>query len=303
MAGEVTADTVVIAGPVLGEGAVTDTARPGARARQLKNAVWYVVLGALSLIVLFPVWMTLVRALSTPIAYLDAGQPIRPVEPQWDVFQRAFTEGDLGRHFLVSGIVTLIIAGAQVVTSLLAAYAFVFLRFPFKNVIFALFMTTLMLPIEVTLLVNVVTIRNLNWLNSYPALTAPFLAFAFGTFLIRQGFLSIPSDLRDAAELDGLGHLGFLRNVAIPVTRPIIASFALVSFLAAWNQYTWPRAVVTEGSWETIQIALKGLSARNIDQLNVGFAAALIAAVPILILLLVFQKHLIRGLTAGAVKG
>ena len=113
----------------------------------------------------------------------------------------------------------------------------------------------------------------------------------------------VRGDLRDAAELDGLGHLGFLRNVAIPVTRPIIASFALVSLLSAWNQYTWPRAVVTEGSWETIQIALKGLSARNIDQLNVGFAAAIIAAVPILILLLAFQKHLIRGLTAGAVKG
>lgn len=289
--------------PVLGAEAATGITRPGRRARHVKNVLWYVLLTALSLVVLFPVWMTFVRAVSTPIAYIDAGQPVHWVEPQWDVWRRAWNEGDLARHFLVSGVSTLIIAAGQVATSLLAAYAFVFLRFPFKRVIFAVFMTTLMLPIEVTLLVNVVTIRNLDWLNSYQALTVPFLAFAFGTFLIRQGFLSIPGELRDAAELDGLGHLGFLRNVAIPVTRPIIASFALVSLLSAWNQYTWPRAVVTEGSWETIQIALKGLSARNIDQLNIGFAAAIIAAVPILILLLAFQKHLIRGLTAGAVKG
>jgi sn-glycerol 3-phosphate transport system permease protein len=290
-------------GPVLGADTVVGHDRPGHRARLAKNAAWYVLLALLALVVLFPIWMTLVRALSQPIAYIEAGQPIRPVQPEWDVFSRAWDEGDLAGRFTVSFVSTLVITAAQVLTSLFAAYAFVFLRFPFRRALFLLFMTTLMLPIEVTLLVNVVTIRNLDWLNSYQGLTAPFLAAAFGTFLIRQGFLGIPKDLRDAAELDGLGHLGFLRNVAVPVTRPIIASFTLVAFLAAWNQYTWPRAVVTEGSWETIQIALKGLAARNIQELNIGFAAAIIAAVPILILLLVFQKHLIRGLTAGAVKG
>lgn len=289
--------------PVLGADTVVGHDRPGHRARLAKNAGWYVLLALLALVVLFPIWMTLVRALSQPIAYIEAGQPIRPIQPEWDVFSRAWNQGDLAGRFTVSFVTTIIITAAQVLTSLFAAYAFVFLRFPFRRALFLLFMTTLMLPIEVTLLVNVVTIRNLDWLNSYQGLTAPFLAAAFGTFLIRQGFLGIPKDLRDAAELDGLGHLGFLRNVAVPVTRPIIASFTLVAFLAAWNQYTWPRAVVTEGSWETIQIALKGLAARNIQELNIGFAAAIIAAVPILILLLVFQKHLIRGLTAGAVKG
>jgi sn-glycerol 3-phosphate transport system permease protein len=288
---------------VLGPEAVPDTARPGARARTLRNTGWYVLLGALSLVVLFPVYMTVVRALSTPIAYIDAGQPPYPVDIQWDVFRRAWDDGELARKFGITAIVTLIITGSQVITSILAAYAFAFLRFPFKKIVFAIFMATLMLPIEVTLLVNGVTIRSLGWLNSFQGLTAPFLASAFGVFLVRQGFLGIPQDLRDAAELDGLGHLGFLRRVAIPVTRPIVASFTLVAFLAAWNQYTWPRVVTTEQSWETIQIALKGLAAREIDQLNVGFAGAIIAAVPILILLLAFQKHIVRGLTAGAVKG
>ncbi len=163
---------------------------------------------------------------------------------------------------------------------MLAAYAFTFLRFPLRRVAFALFMATLMLPIEVTLIANVETVRDLGWFNSLQGLTAPFLAAAFGTFLIRQGFLGIPSDLRDAAELDGYGHLGFLWNVAVPVTRPIVASFTVISFLSAWNQYLWPRAIVTREAWDTIQIALPKFAGENINELNLGFAAAIIAALP-----------------------
>jgi sn-glycerol 3-phosphate transport system permease protein len=299
-------DTAVVeAGPRLGDvSAVAERAdRPGSRARTAKNIGWYVLLTLLSLIVLFPIWMVLVRALSQPISYLAAGQPPRPVDPEWDVFSRAFSQGELGRKLAISGVVTVIIATAQVVTSVLAAYAFAFLRFPFRRTVFVVFMATLMLPIEVTLIANVETVRGLGWFNSFPGLTAPFLAAAFGTFLIRQGFLGLPDDLRDAAELDGYGHLGFLWNVAIPVTRPIIASFTVISFLAAWNQYLWPRAIVTREAWDTIQIALPKFAGENINQLNLGFAAAIIAALPILGVLIFFQRHLIRGLTAGAVKG
>jgi sn-glycerol 3-phosphate transport system permease protein len=160
-----------------------------------------------------------------------------------------------------------------------------------------------MLPIEVTLIPNVQTIRSLGWLNSYPALVAPFLATAFGTFLLRQGFRGIPRDLLDASQLDGFGHLAFLRRVAIPVTRPVVASFAVISFLAAWNQYTWPRAVVTERHWETVQIGLKTVTGSTIVDNNLAFAAAIIVAVPILVLLVLLQRQIVRGLTAGAVKG
>jgi sn-glycerol 3-phosphate transport system permease protein len=294
--------TVEPTGPTLGA-ATTDTRRPGHKRRLLKNLAWYLLLTALSLVVLFPVWMILMRALSQPISYLSAGQPPRPVDPEWDVFSRAFTQGNLGRRLTTSAVVTVIITVAQVSTAVLAAYAFAFLRFPFRRAAFVLFMATLMLPIEVTLIANVETVRTFGWFNSYQGLAAPFLASAFGTFLIRQGFLGIPDDLRDAAELDGYGHLGFLWNVAVPVTRPIIASFAVISFLSAWNQYLWPRAIITREAWDTIQIALPKFASENINELNLGFAAAIIAAVPILVILIFFQRHLIRGLTAGAVKG
>lgn len=268
-----------------------------------KKVAWYAGLTALGVMVLFPIYMTFVRAISQPRAYVIAGQPPWPVHIEWDVFSRAFTDGDLGRKFLVSAVVTVLIVAGQLVTATLAAYAFTFLQFPFRRVLFFVFMATLMLPIEVTLIPNVQTIRSLGWLNSYPALVGPFLATAFGTFLLRQGFRGIPRDLLDASQLDGYGHLAFLRRVAIPVTRPVVASFGVISFLAAWNQYTWPRAVVTEGRWETIQIGLRNVATQSADQNNVGFAAALIAALPIVLLLVFLQRQLVRGLTTGAVKG
>jgi sn-glycerol 3-phosphate transport system permease protein len=268
-----------------------------------KKAGWYGLLTGLSVIVLFPVYITLVRTLSTPRTYLREGLPLYPVDVQWGVWASAFDEGELGTKLVTSAIVTAIVVVAQLGTSILAAYAFTYLRFRGRGVLFVAFMATLMLPIEVTLIPNVETMRDWGWLNSFQGLTAPFLATAFGTFLLRQGFLGIHRDLWDASQLDGFGHFGFLRRVAIPVTRPVIGSFTVVAFLAAWNQYTWPRAVVTESRWETIQIGLRSLSAMTVDRSNIALAGALIAAVPVLVLLIFLQRQLIRGLTAGAIKG
>jgi sn-glycerol 3-phosphate transport system permease protein len=297
-----TVDTVATASSVE-LGSARREARPGQRGRVARKAGAYLLLSALSLVVLFPIWMTLVRALSAPIPYITAGQPVYPIQVEWDIFARAFERGNMGRHLLISAVMTVVITLAQLATSILAAYAFAFLRFPFKRLVFALFIATLMLPIEVTLIPNTETIRSLGWLNSIQGLTVPFLATAIGTFLIRQGFMGVHKDLRDAARLDGFGNLAFLWRVAIPVTKPVIASFAVISFLAAWNQYLWPRTITTENAMATVQIILRPLAAAAINELNIGTAAALIAAVPILILLIVFQRQLVRGLTAGAVKG
>ena len=285
----------------------TDDSRstPATQAPQwLRNAGWYLVLGLLALVVLFPVWMTLVRALSNPISWsFDRGQPPYPVDIEWDVFSRAFNEAGFGRQLLISFAATVIIVGGQLFTSVLAAYAFAFVDFAFKRVMFALCMATLMLPIEVTLVANSLTIRELEWTNSLQGLTVPFLATALGIFLIRQGFLGVPRDLRDAAALDGYGHLKFLWRVAIPLTRPVIAAFTVLSFLSAWNSYLWPRAITDESEWNTIQIGLRAVANSNPGELNIGFAAALLAALPVLLLLIFFQRHIVRGLTAGAVKG
>ncbi|MEM7141336.1 MAG: carbohydrate ABC transporter permease, partial [Actinomycetota bacterium] len=154
----------------------------------------------------------------------------------------------------------------------------------------------------VTLLANSRTIREWEWTNSMQGLTIPFLATALGIFLIRQGFLGIPRDLRDASALDGFGHLQFLWRVAIPLSRPVIAAFTVLSFLGAWNQYLWPRAITDDSDWNTIQIGLRALASSSPDEINIGVAGALLAALPVLLLLVFFQRHIVRGLTAGAVK-
>ena len=139
----------------------------------------------------------------------------------------------MGRYLFNSLVVATVITVAQVLTSVLSAYAFAFLEFPGRTVLFVVFLATLLVPVEATLVVNRRTIDSLGWLNSYPGLTVPFLATAFGTFLLRQVFLTLPRDLRDAASIDGVGHVGFLRHVAVPLVRPTIGAMALLSFLSA----------------------------------------------------------------------
>jgi sn-glycerol 3-phosphate transport system permease protein len=280
----------------------TDQAPPR-RSTRFGTVGWYVLLSLLSVVVLFPVYMLLLRAVSNPLEYVAQGQPLYPVGIEWDIFTRAFTEADLGRAMGLSLVVTLIIVVVQLLTSVLAAYAFAFLDFPFKRLCFAVVVATLLLPIEVTLIANIETIRTLRLLNSVQGLTFPFLATAFGIFLIRQGFLGVPKDLRDASVLDGYGHLRFLFRVAMPMTKPIIGSFVVISFLGAWNQYVWPRFATDRNSWQTVQVALRTIATDRPDRLNIGFAAAVMAAVPLVILLILFQRQIVRGLTAGAVKG
>ena len=131
----------------------------------------------------------------------------------------------------------------------------------------------------------------------------PFLATGFGAFLMRQAFLTLPHELRDAAALDGYGHWRFLWRVAVPLARPAVAALTVFAFLAAWNQYLWPLLITKDDKLRTVQIGLKQLQQTSIDQINITFAGAIIAVIPLVILLLFFQKQLVRGLTAGAVKG
>jgi sn-glycerol 3-phosphate transport system permease protein len=158
-------------------------------------------------------------------------------------------------------------------------------------------------PFEVTIVTNVSTISSLGWYDTYAGLAVPFLATGFGAFLMRQAFLTLPHELRDAAALDGYGHWRFLWRVAVPLARPAVAALGVFAFLSAWNQYLWPLLITRDDRLRTVQIGLKQLQTLSIDQFNVTFAGAVIAVVPLVILLLFFQKHLVRGLTAGAVKG
>jgi sn-glycerol 3-phosphate transport system permease protein len=273
------------------------------RGRRTRLAGRYLLLTVGALVVLFPIYMTVVDSLLTP-TQLDRRPPVLfPTHPVWHTYVTAWTHGDLGIYMRNSAIQTAIIVIGQLVTSVLAAYAFAFLRFPFRRTLFLVFLSTLMIPFEVTMITNLDTVDSLGWYNTFAGLTVPFLATGFGTFLLRQAFLQIPGDLQEAAALDGYGHFRFMARVAVPLARPTLAALGVFSFLGAWNQYLWPLLVTgDDSSIRTVQIGLKALQASQLQSLNVTLAGAVIAVVPLFALLVVFQKQLVRSLTAGAVK-
>jgi len=263
----------------------------------------YLLLSIGAVIILFPLYMAIVNSLLEPSQISHQPPPLFPTHPQWHTYPTAWTTGHLAVYLRNSAIQTFIIVAGQLITSILAAYAFAFLEFPFKRTLFVVFLMTLMIPFEVTVATNLSTVSSLGWFNTFPGLTVPFLATGFGTFLLRQAFLQIPTDLKEAAQLDGYGNFRFLWSVAIPLARPAIAALGVFSFLAAWNQYLWPLLVTgNDNSIRTVQIGLKQLLNTQLDQINVSLAGTIIAIVPLIILLIIFQKQLVRSLTAGAVK-
>ncbi len=280
----------------------TDVVAPR-HSRRVRRAGSYTALTIGAVVVLAPIYFTIVNSLLPPSQLAHQPPPLFPSSPQWHDYSQAWTSGHLARYMATSAIMTTSIVVGQLVTSTLAAYAFAFLRFPFKRTLFVLCLATLMIPFEVTFITNLDTLSSLGWFNTYEGLAVPFLATGFGIFLLRQAFLQIPKDLLEAARLDGYGHWRFMVRVAVPLARPSLAALGVFSFLAAWNQYLWP-LVATGGTspLDTVQIGLKQLVGTSAQNIPIALAGAVIAFVPLVILLLIFQKQLVRSLTAGAVK-
>jgi sn-glycerol 3-phosphate transport system permease protein len=280
-----------------------DTARAEHRRRVLKKIGQYALLTFLAVVVLFPIYITVVSSLLSPAQISRQPPTFFPTHPKFSSYSDAWSGAHFGTYLKNSFVVTILITVGQVVTAVLAGYAFAFLEFPFKRTLFVVFLATLMVPFEVTIVTNLTTVSDLGMYDSYAGLVVPFLATGFGAFLVRQTFLTLPRDLRDAAALDGYGHWRFMTRVAVPLARPAIAALGVFAFLGAWNQYLWPLLVTKDDRLRTVQIGLRQLSGLALGSPNVVYAGAVIAVVPLVILLLFFQKHLVRGLTSGAVKG
>ena len=272
--------------------------------RGLRKVGRYSLLVFVAVVVLVPIYAVLLQALKSGPDSLDHPRSLLPVDLTFSTISEAWTQGDLGRLLMNSLFVSVMVTLGVIVTSLLAAYAFAFLEFPFKGPIFVFYIATMLVPGEVTVVFNQRTADSLGWINSYQGLIVPSLASTFGVFLVRQVFLQLPHELREAASLDGVGHLRFLWEVAAPLSRPTLGALGLFTFLGTWNAYLWPSQVIRgDRAHETIQIGLDRLKSNDISRLNLVTGGLVVAALPIFILLVVFQRQLVRGLTAGAVKG
>ncbi len=273
------------------------------RVSPARRALVYLLLALASLAVVFPLLLALSYSFMSESEIATYPPPLLPGAPTLDNYARVIATIPIGRYLLNSFVVSALVVLGQIITASLAAFAFVFLEFRWKTALFFIFLSTLMVPWEATIIPNYMTIRDLGWLDTYQGLAVPFMATAFGTFLLRQSFLQIPRDLRDAAVIDGAGPLRLLAMVVIPLARPALGTVAVYGFLSTWNQYFWPLLVTNQTLMRTTQIGVVQLRFEETLRWGLVMAGVMMIALPTLALLVMGQRQLVRGLTAGAVKG
>jgi sn-glycerol 3-phosphate transport system permease protein len=269
----------------------------------IRKAGAYLLLTIVSILVAFPLLLALSYSFMSEFDIATFPPPVLPTHPSLDNYGKVLATIPIGRYLLNSFIVSTAVVIGQLLTASLAAYAFSFLAFRGRQVLFFLFLSTLMIPWEATIIPNYMTIRSLGWLDTYQGLAVPFMATAFGTFLLRQAFMQIPRELWDAARIDGSTTFRFLREIVIPLSRPALGTVAIYGFLSTYNQYFWPLLITNETLMRTTQVGIAQLRFEESLRWGLVMAGVIMVAVPTLALLVLGQRQLIRGLTAGAVKG
>jgi multiple sugar transport system permease protein len=220
-------------------------------------------------------------------------------------FAEAWDRAPWGRYFFNTILVSAAVTVGEVATSVLAAYAFSRMRFRGKNVVFTIFLATLMIPGEATLIPNFVLMsrRYLNLYDTYWVQIIPFLATAFSIFLLRQFFLSIPNELSDAARLDGAGHLRFLWSIVLPLSIPALITVGLITFLGSWNAFQWPLIVTNRPEIRPIQVGLAAFRQEAGSSYHLLMAASTFVIAPIVVLYLVAQRYLVQGIARTGIRG
>ena len=232
-----------------------------------------------------------------------------PATPQWGNYIEAWNDARFSLYFWNSVRLTLITVAGELVFCTLAAYAFARMEFPGKGFLFQVLLSTMMLPEAVTWVPNFIPvswiqrISPIPWLNNWPALTIPFMAGAFGIFLLRQFFQQIPKELWDSAQIDGASHLRYLTQVMIPLSKAPIMTLALFGFIGSWNALAWPILVTTTPDWRPISYGLLAFLDEAGSFFHLQMAGSVITMTPILLLYFFTQKTFIEGIATSGLKG
>jgi len=247
-------------------------------------------------------------------AFMTLGETINrvwvPESLQFKNYLVAWQEAKFAKYFMNSMIITFTTLVGLLTTSILAGYAFARINFFGKNIIFALLLATMMIPESVTMIPNFLIIRGDviplpggSWLNKLAALTVPFMANAFSIFLLRQFFITIPNELWDAARMDGAGHLRFLIQIVLPISKAPVMTVLIFGFIGSWNAFLWPLLVTTKDTWRPLMVGLWTFVSEAGPETNLLMAGAVITVVPILILYFLTQKQFTEGIATTGLKG
>lgn len=267
--------------------------------------IMQIILISVGLLVAAPIFIAVFASFKLPTDVTNYPPTLLPEVWTLENYTTAFNSQPLVRYFINSVIQTGIIVAFQVLFSILAAYAFAILKFPGRDMAFYLILGSLMVPFQLTFIPNFVLVSQLGWANTYAGLTVPFLASAFGVFLLRQFFLSLPTELHDAARIDGASNWLYLWRIVVPLSRGSISAFTIFAFLSAWNQYLWPLVITNEVDMRTLQIGIRFFlfdQERGADW-GAIMAAAIIALLPTLAIFIVAQQQLVRGIATTGLKG
>ena len=265
----------------------------------------YLPLAMATLVVFLPLLWMLLSSLKAPGEIVTTDLAVWPRNPSLQNYADAASTVPFARFFLNSVIVTVVGSTIKCILAIFTAYALVFVRFPYKTVKFLLILVALMGPPQVSVLPNYVLIAGMGGLNTYWGIILPGLGTAFGTFLLRQHFLTLPQAILESAEIDGAGHWRKLWKIVVPVSIPSIATVALVTIVSEWNEYIWPLIVTDHPDMMTLPVGLTQLVNSDGGTQNWGMlmAGAVIVLLPILIIFAALQRYIVSGLTQGSVTG
>lgn len=277
------------------------------RTKRLNHILSYLILVAGSLISLIPfLWMILKSVMNLGDSM---GSAFIPTEIHLENYVAAWQIGNFSEYFVNSILITTITLVGELIFSILAAYAFARIEFPGKGLIFGMLVATLMIPAMVTTIPNLLIVTwlgrvgPLKWINNWPALTIPFMGSVFSIFLLRQFFVQIPDELYDAARIDGAGHLRFLTQIVLPLSKAPIMVIIVLSFIGSWNSLAWPLLVTSSPEWRPIAVGLMNFVDEAGQQVNLMMAGAFITILPILILYFFTQKQFTESISRSGIKG
>src|SRR6266496_2350740 len=276
--------------------------RPG-WGRWAQVGLAYTALTIGSLWALFPfLWMisTSLKADSEVLIYPPTWIPSRFV---WENYAEVLRLVPFGRFLMNTTIVAVTVTILELITSSFAAYAFARLRFPGRDKLFLLYLGTLMIPGQVTIIPNFLLISWLGWVDSYAALIIPAAFSAFGTFLLRQFFLSIPPELEQAARMDGCSYFGIYRHIILPLSGPALATLAVFAFMTQWNAFLWPLIVTNKETMRTLTVGIRYFGDDAPGQFNYLMAGTVMSLIPILIVFLLLQRYFVRGIALTGMTG
>ena len=275
------------------------------RSRRLR-VVTYVGLTIWALVVLFPFYWMVLTSLKSYGSYNSEHTPVFfTPSPTLENYWEAFTAVPLGGYLLNTLIFSVITTAIMVVVSTLAAYAFARLEFKGKNLLFALFLSMMMIPSELVVITNFVTITNLDLRNSFPGLILPSITSVFYIYLLKESFEQVPDELYRAAKVDGTSDLKYLWKVMIPICRPTLVTITILKIIECWNSYVWPRLITDDQAYFLVSNGIQEIRENGFGRENIPtmMAAVVVISVPLIVLFLIFRKKIMEGVSRGGMKG